>query len=556
MSDVRRIGGRLSLITTEIRAGTPLAGRYRVLRRLGAGGMATVFLAEDQKLGRDVAIKRLHTDAPEASLRRFKQEARLGAALNHPNLVAIYDTVAAEEGALIVMEYVDGKPLSELADGRPLKRSRAIPILRSVADALDHAHAQGVVHRDVKPGNVLVGRDGTVKLADLGIARAIGASQITGEGSVVGTLPYMSPERLAGPGAGGPESDVYALAAVAYELLSGRPPSVAASTGEAAAQEPFDLGRDWPQGPAGAVAVLERALDDEPGARHPSAGEFVDDLDRSLELGGPADAVATPEPGTTRVATRGRTATRPRTAARESGGSRSGRAVAVGLLALGLLAVAGVAIGGGGDDPDSGGSGNQAAATGSGQGGEQRQPEQQEPVAPAPEPEQPAAASEEPTSGAELNDLGFALINEGRYEEAIPVLQRAVDSFEGGTEDVTYAYALYNLGHALRLAGRPDEAIPILEQRLEIPNQRGTVMRELQAAYAAAGGEGPGGEEEGPPFGKAKGHDKHGRRRGLAGGPARGRSAPVEEAPDLLGRPTARVVEGLDVTGVRHHYEP
>ena len=96
------------------------------------------------------------------------------------------------------------------------------------------------------------------------------------------------------------------------------------------------------------------------------------------------------------------------------------------------------------------------------------QADQQEPAAPAPEPEQ-APASEEPTSGAELNDLGFALINEGRYEEAIPLLQRAVDSFEGGTEDVTYAYALFNLGHALRLAGRPEEAIPILEQRLEYP---------------------------------------------------------------------------------------
>ena len=221
----------MSLLTSEIKEGVLLAGRYRVLRRLGAGGMATVFLAEDERLGREVAIKRLHTDAPEASLRRFEQEARLGAGLNHPNLVAIYDTIAAQEGALIVMEYVEGRSLAELAGGKPMKPSRVLPILHCVADALDHAHAQGVVHRDVKPGNVIVGEDGTVKLADLGIARAIGASQITSEGSVVGTLPYMSPERLEGPGAGGPESDVYALAAVAYELLSGRPPSEASSTG-------------------------------------------------------------------------------------------------------------------------------------------------------------------------------------------------------------------------------------------------------------------------------------------------------------------------------------
>ena len=105
-----------------------------------------------------------------------------------------------------------------------------MPILRSVGEALDHAHAQDVVHRDVKPANVLVREDGFVKLADLGIAKAVGATQLTGEGSVIGTLPYMSPERMRGPGAGGPESDVYALAAVAYELLSGEPPGDTAST--------------------------------------------------------------------------------------------------------------------------------------------------------------------------------------------------------------------------------------------------------------------------------------------------------------------------------------
>jgi serine/threonine-protein kinase len=506
----------VSLSTAEIRAGTPLAGRYRVLRRLGTGGMATVFLAEDERLGREVAIKRLHTDAPEASLRRFEQEAKLGAALNHPNLVAIYDTVAAEEGALIVMEYVHGKPLSELA-GRPMRPSRALPILRSVADALDHAHAEGVVHRDVKPGNVLVGDDGTVKLADLGIARAIGASQITSEGSVVGTLPYMSPERLAGPGAGGPESDVYALAAVAYELLSGRPPSEAASTGEAAARAPVDLSREWPEGPAPAVAVLERALDDEPGKRQPSAGRFVDELESALSKGG-APAAAAAGPATTRVATRARTAARPRNASgavrrprTASGADRghSGRALAVGLLALGLLAVGGVALsGGGGDDPDSGGSGEQSAEAQSKTPAEEPAPAPEEPAADA----QPEPAPGEGLDAAALNDLGFSLISEGRYEEAIPVLQRAVDSYEPGSTDLTYAYALFNLGHALRLAGRPEEAIPVLEQRLEIPNQTGAVRRELEAAIAAtgedSGDEGDDGDEGGPPYGKAKGHDK------------------------------------------------
>lgn len=263
--------------------GAKLAGRYRVLRRLGSGGMATVFLAEDDRLGREVAIKRLHTDAPRASLRRFSREARLGAALNHPNFVAVYDTELTDEGALIVMEHVPGSSLAELADGRRMAPKKALQILRSVADALDHAHAEGVVHRDVKPSNVLVRDDGVVKLADLGIARAIGATQITSEGNVIGTIPYMSPERLAAPGAGGPESDVYSLAAMAYELLSGRPPSEAGSTGEAAAQPPPDLIGDWPDAPAAVAAVLERGLDPEPGRRQVSAGRLIDELRAALD---------------------------------------------------------------------------------------------------------------------------------------------------------------------------------------------------------------------------------------------------------------------------------
>ncbi|MGH2922612.1 MAG: serine/threonine-protein kinase, partial [Solirubrobacterales bacterium] len=268
--------------TEEITGGTTLAGRYRVLRRLGSGGMATVFLAEDERLGRRVAVKRLHTDAPKASLRRFRNEARLGAALNHPNFVAVYDTAVADEGALIAMEYVDGTSLAELASGRRMRPKRALPILRQVAAALDHAHAQGVVHRDVKPGNILVAEDETVKLADLGIARAIGATQITSEGSVVGTLPYMSPERLAGPGSGGPPSDVYALAAVAYELLSGRPPKEPTSSEQAEAAPPPDLRGDWPQAPAAVAEAIERGLDPDPGRRQPSAGALVGELERAL----------------------------------------------------------------------------------------------------------------------------------------------------------------------------------------------------------------------------------------------------------------------------------
>src|SRR5919107_1067278 len=157
-----------------------LAGRYRVIERVGSGGMATVLLAEDERLGRQVAVKRLHAESPEDTARRFQREAKLGASLNHPNIVAVYDIVSDEDGVLIVMEYVDGGTLRLELDSGPMAPVRAIEVLCGVAAALDHAHEHGVVHRDVKPANVLIARrDGAVKLTDLGIATAAERTNIT-----------------------------------------------------------------------------------------------------------------------------------------------------------------------------------------------------------------------------------------------------------------------------------------------------------------------------------------------------------------------------------------
>src|SRR3954471_4769670 len=268
------------MITREIRRGELFADRYRVIRQLGAGAMATVWLAEDERLGRDVAIKQLRTDAPEESLTRFRREARLGATLNHPNFVSVYDTIATEGGALIVMEYVPGQSLEELAKHGPMDPGQVVSILTGADAALDHAHREGVVHRDIKPANILVREDGTVKVADLGIARALDATQITAEGQVIGTVPYMAPERFRAAGAGGPASDVYALAAVSYELLSGSSLDGAAQSGEPPERQ--GLAERWPGAPAAAFAVILRGLAPDPARRQSSAGEFVDELDEAL----------------------------------------------------------------------------------------------------------------------------------------------------------------------------------------------------------------------------------------------------------------------------------
>ena len=248
--------------------------------------MASVLLCEDERLGRQVAVKRLHADSPVDVEQRFTREAKLGASLNHPNLVSVFDTATDDEGVLIVMEYVEGEPLSRMLRRGPLRPEEVSAMVRDLGEALDHAHSQGVVHRDVKPGNVLIREDGVAKLADLGIATASDGTKITRSGTVLGTVAYMSPEQLDGRGAG-PPADVYALAAISYEALSGKRPREGSTPLEIAhriaTEGAPDLLDVWPTAPKEAARVLKRGMASESEERPGSAGEFARELTHALE---------------------------------------------------------------------------------------------------------------------------------------------------------------------------------------------------------------------------------------------------------------------------------
>src|SRR5918911_1160654 len=214
------------------------ADRYKLDRRLGVGGMATVQLAFDTRLERYVAVKLLaeHLAEDASFVSRFRREALAAARLVHPNVVQVFDFGLDEETGrqFIVMEHVDGHSCAEiLRDEGALPPEEAVNILTQACRGLDYAHRNGVVHRDVKPGNLLRSRDNAVKLADFGIAKAAEQADITKAGSVLGTAAYLSPEQARGEPAG-PASDLYALGVVAYQLMAGRLPYDAASLTELA----------------------------------------------------------------------------------------------------------------------------------------------------------------------------------------------------------------------------------------------------------------------------------------------------------------------------------
>src|SRR5579859_5463680 len=204
-----------------------LAGRYELAEVIGRGGMGEVYQAVDLVLGRSVAVKILPgrlADQDPTSVRRFEREARAAAALNHPAVVAVYDTGADETARFIVMELISGRSLEAiLRDEGPLDAERVAGIGASVADALAAAHAAGIVHRDIKPANLMIASDGSVKVLDFGVARAMDTTTLTQNASVLGTAAYMSPEQALGKPAD-ERSDIYSLGCVLYALLAGHPP--------------------------------------------------------------------------------------------------------------------------------------------------------------------------------------------------------------------------------------------------------------------------------------------------------------------------------------------
>jgi eukaryotic-like serine/threonine-protein kinase len=274
------------VVSTRFPPGTLLAGRYEVVRLLGWGGMAEVHLGVDRQLGREVALKviRERFADDDRFVARFRREARAAAALSHPNVVAVHDVGTHQGGPFIVMEFVPGRTLAEIVrDGGPMPSERVAEIGEAVARALGAAHAAGIVHRDVKPGNVMVTGDGRVKVLDFGIARALRWTPLTETPAVQGTAEYMAPEYVRGDGAD-PRSDLYSLGAVLYELLTGRPPF----TGDSALQVAYKHIEEAPAPPdsvrpgipAGLSAVVMRCLAKHPGDRYRRAAEVAADLGR------------------------------------------------------------------------------------------------------------------------------------------------------------------------------------------------------------------------------------------------------------------------------------
>ncbi len=433
--------------------GATVVAGYRILEPLGRGGSSVVYRAEHVQLGRVAALKLLTpTLGGSEQQDRFLRESRLAASLDHPNIVPVYDA-GEEEGRLyIAMACIEGSDLKALLvqEGRlPLRR--ALRLVAQVASALDAAHGRGLVHRDVKPENILVGPDDRTYLSDFGVVKEAAAIGTTRTGSFIGTIEYCAPEQIEGRDVD-PRADVYALACVLYECLVGTPPfhrsSEIAILNAHLHAPPPKLSKAAPDLPEGLEPVLAKALSKSPLDRYPSCGDLV----------AAARAAAAPQP---RVV-RGRLAV--------------SLAVLAAAAALGALLALGIE-----------GLSSRAART----------------PPPLTVTVTKTAAAAGPsldtlllrsTDARTLNDTAYALINGGQYLRALPFAEKAMRRAAHGTR--TLGYATFNTGYALLNLGRCAQALPYLRRSLTLEPKANAVdiqPRISSAQQCARGGaSGPG----------------------------------------------------------------
>ena len=462
-----------------------LPPRYRSVEQVAHGAMGEVYAATDELLGRRVAVKLLsHRYARDAAIRqRFTREALAAARLSgEAGTVTIFDVGEWQGRPFIVMEYLGGGSLEDRLrrDGAQAP-AQALRWLEQAAAAIDAAHRHGIIHRDVKPANLLLDERGDVHVADFGIASAAGLDSLTLTGTILGTAGYLAPEQARGERSTH-ASDLYALAVVAYELLCGRRPFESDSpTAEAAAHAnaPVPSIAECGAGlPPELDPVFQRALAKNPRIRYDSAAEFVAEL---------RDALARAAATTARLGTPPAPAPVPVAAPRQTGIGR--------WIVLAAALVAAAVIGGvlaalltGGGNPGTRVVTRRVVAP---NGHTTTVTVTQQPPAtaaapappPPPPPPPPPAATLAGTDGHTLNDRGYSLSQAGDYQAALPLLQQAVRKLRGtGPADPYEGYANYNAGYALYRLGRCSEAIPYLQRAEQLEPDRHEPRQVLKKA--------------------------------------------------------------------------
>jgi eukaryotic-like serine/threonine-protein kinase len=455
--------------------------------------MGEVYRATDTALERTVAVKVLsdHYARQDDARARFRREALAAARLSAaPNVVTVFDVAEHDGKPLIVMEYLEGGSVYERLRAGRIPRGQALDWLEQAADALDRAHTSGIVHRDVKPANLLLDRDGNVHVSDFGIASASGADMLTAPGTVLGTAGYLSPEQARGEPAT-PASDRYSLGVVAFELLTGRRPF----GGDTPTTEAFAhvnasiprVGEVDPTLPLALDSVFDAALAKDPSARPGTARELVRRLRDALDHAPVTVAAPTKvlEPESPVVRTR-RVVRREHHARRRRG--RLAALVALALLGLGLGVAALVSAGDGFPPQQTSAqdaSRSEALSTSRGRT------------------TQETTTAEPEVDGAALNRDGYARMQAGDFAGALPLLREAVLALKG-SNTLDEAYASYNLAYSRFAVGRCNGVVGLLDRSERIQGHRSEIdalRRQLEERCAP---------EEGNGRGKAKGHDKGG----------------------------------------------